>query len=126
MLSILATPPSPTEEKRCRHIGCGVILTESNRAGHRLLCIQHGLERDRDRYRVKTGGGGLDPEWKQVHDAVTAFLTTPTNRDLRDRIDESLKLFEVQFYMRAIAARLPTEHRTIGMTKHCPQVVSLI
>ena len=95
----------------------------------------HGRASDRARYNLKMGEGSkprlgpdglplpkalhvVDAERQGVHAAVCAFLTKPTDLDLRANIEDALKVFEMRFYMKAIAARPPTEHVTIGLTKN--------
>ena len=113
--------------KHCNHPGCGVALFPHNRAGNRLLCIPHGRAHERARYRLKMGQGLRAPDTARqgVHAAVSAFLSTPTNLDLRANIETALKVFEIRWYLDALAKQEPTEFVTIGLDKGTTHRVDL-
>ena len=135
-----------SSDRQCRHLGCTVFLTELNRARGRWLCITHERASDRARYHLKMGEGSsggskprlgpdglplakalhvVDAARQGVHAAVSAFLSTPTDLDLRADIETALKVFEIRWYLDALAKREPTEFVTIGLDKGTTHRVDL-
>lgn len=88
--------------KHCRGANCGVLLTSRNRHGLRLLCVEHGRERDRNRGKrfatvAEPFANVTDPRRLVMHQTFARWIADPTNREHNERLKAAMVDFELKY-----------------------------